>query len=154
MWTKFASKPRPQKFSLSKVYNSLNFWTKCIEIPHCCKAFYSFWVRWRKIWLVCLKKYLKKINHIDSARCSFIGCNTGPNYSRCRLSSCSKKLGADCILPGKDAVKLISSKRALNHRGGRLRIGLYIFLFGRTESQWILFTTIPTIFARTLALMG
>ena len=52
------------------------------------------------------------------ARCSFIGCNTGPNYSRCRLSSCSKKLGADCILPGKDAVKLIISNRALNHGGG------------------------------------
>ena len=36
MWTKFASKPSPQKFSLSKVYNSLNFSTKYIEIPHCC----------------------------------------------------------------------------------------------------------------------
>ena len=37
-----------------------------------------------------------------------------------------------CLL--KTLLNLISNKRALNHRGGLPRIGLYIFLFGRTES--------------------
>ena len=86
VWTKhkFASRPRPQKFSLSiKIfyYNSLKFSTKCFENPPLYRALYSFRVRWRKN-LALLPEEItpEKISQISLTKRSLICCNTKPNY--------------------------------------------------------------------------
>ena len=94
MWTKFASKPSPHKFSLLKVYNSLNFSTKCIENPPCVVFFRSQMTQ--NLARLPEETTPEQISQISSTRISFICCNTEPNYSRYRLSSCRKKLGTDC----------------------------------------------------------
>ena len=100
-----------------KVYNSLNFSTKCIENPPCIVFFRSQMTQN----MARLPEEItpEQISQISSTRISFICCNTEPNYSRYRFSSCRKKLGTDLLLR---LVKMLlnfltSSKRVINHRG-------------------------------------